>query len=258
MLNMEEYYNKYSIALTGCRATKLAYECCEYDLIILEDCKEGVEIKEDKYIEIHKISNDNRYRTLQLYNAVILNDPSFILSALKNSLTYDLRLYSRDLLLDALLDASKAMTSNGFEASFLLKRAAYNYLNSLLLLNKVIPSPLHILTQLRELRVDLTMFYEPLGLERANSSSLIRALDMLYKLINSRLISRKALYLYEIHKYVDCSLYITYLAIKLAKDGYHDILPSLAILLDLTNDVQNTERLASILFKMCKELMKSY
>ena len=243
-------YSNYSIALVGCRFEGINYECCEYDLIIL-DAKEGIVKVDDQYLEIHNLSNNKMQMMLQLYNSKIIQDPSLRLVALKQSIDASiLKMHAKNLLIDALLDANDAEhASNPLETSFLLKRAAYRYMNALLELNMIKPSPLHILQQLKGLEVDISLALECLGTSQANSSSINRALHILEDLPNYMLLKRKISYLYDRYRYVDCYIYITHLAMLLADE--HKISDNLRILLNLAIDDTN-RRLARALFNECK------
>ncbi|GIU72068.1 MAG: hypothetical protein KatS3mg003_1547 [Candidatus Nitrosocaldaceae archaeon] len=255
---IKDMYKGYSIILTGCRALNLNYECCEYDIIILEDCKEEVIKIDDMYIEVHKLSNNKIDKVMQLYKAEIIQDPHLTLASLLKYLDMDmLKMHAKDLLIDAMLDASYAKNNlNALEGSFLLKRSAYKYLSAMLVFNKIKPSPLHILTQLRELDLDLTLPFECLGVKHANSSSIIRACNMLYQLTNSRLVSKKLLYLYERQKYVDCSLYLTYIGINQA--NYSKIIDKLRVLMNLNIDQGLIKQQSKLLLEECKSMLKKY
>lgn len=250
-------YKDYSMALTGCRAQGINYNCCEYDLIILGAEERIININ-DEYIEVHRLSNNKIQMTLQLYNSKIIQDPSLRLVALKQSIDpHMLRRDAKRKLIDVLFDASSAKNgSNLLEASFLLKRAAYLYLNAILELNLIKPAPLHLLSQLKNMDIDLTLALECLGTRDANSSSITRASSILHKLLDSRLVDKKISYLYDNHKYVDCYLYITHLALTLNKD-YHNIIDDLRILLNLDTDQELIKKLGAELIKECKLFLRN-
>ncbi len=259
MLNiMDLGLDDYSIVLTGCRALNIGYECCEYDLIILEDCKEGLIYKDDKVFEIHRLSKNKVNQTLELYNGIILQDNRLILADLIYHLDLDiLRVIARNTLFDALFDLSKAIhTQDPLESSFLLKKASYNYLTALLRLNKKSVSPLHILPQLKILNIDLTLPLRCLGTEYANSSSVLRAYNIFKEFSDSVLVDKKVLYLYDNKRYVDSYLYIIYLSLELVKNNYQDMLKELYILMSLNVDRDNTKYLAKELMEDIKRRLK--
>ncbi len=248
-------YKGYSIALTGCRAEGIDYECCEYDLIILDADEELININ-DVYFEIHRLSNNKFQRILQLYNSKIIQDPSLRLVALNDSVKPNmLETHAKNLLIDGLLDASDAKNNpNLLEASLMLKRAAYRYLNAILELNMIRPAPLHIFAQLKELDMDITLPLECLGVNQANSSSISRSLSTLNELLNSRLIKKKISYLYNKHKYVDCYLYIVHLGMMIAKD--YRMFNKLRVILNLDAE-QSTRKLGEALLDECKTFLRN-
>jgi hypothetical protein len=259
MINIRDLgLNDYSIALTGCRAVGIGYECCEYDLIVLEDYKESIIYKDDKIFEIHKLSNDKIKQCLQLYNSIILQDNKLILASLISYLDRDiLRVIALNELFNILFDLSKAIHSNlPLESSFLLKKGAYNYLAALLRLNKKNLMPLHALSQFKALNIDLTLPLKCLGVEYANSSSLLRAYNVLREFSNLPLINKKIFYLYDNKRYVDCYLYIIYLSLEMVKEDYHDMLDELSILMSLNVDIDKTKQLAKELMLDIKERLK--
>jgi hypothetical protein len=225
-----ERYEKFPIALTGCRTTDLALECCEYDFIILSDenIHEVCSVN-GSYVEIHSMQVSQSIHTIAPYlqNMHIVNDPSWILATLKQDiatvLPKALWSYSRSLVVDALFYANKsreAVNDRVQLASLWLKSAAYYYLEALIARNDSKAMPVHMLSQLRAITEGsesngIAIANTCLGLERANRSSVSRCMEAAIGLNqrtgqNTELISHKARFLMESAMYTDSYSYLGY------------------------------------------------
>ncbi|MFN4336809.1 MAG: hypothetical protein ACK4FV_04415 [Candidatus Nitrosocaldus sp.] len=218
-------YEQYPLALIGCRArTKdLAYDVCEYNILLLEDdssnnnihgysslqegsanaCKEESykHMVSDEYIymddgsiaRIHKVSSRYSSRivesTMLMDGMIILNDINGRLSMLEAKIAEVSkrikRMHARALTVDALFYASNAIhAKDALEASFLLKSAACSYIEACILFNDSVPMPSHILAQIRAVSdANMSTIMECLGLEQANRSSTARAIRALMHIL---------------------------------------------------------------------------
>jgi hypothetical protein len=275
-------YGNNPIALTGCRTTDLALECCEYDYVVIADGQYRDLLEVDgNYAEIHSLpSNANPLQAaLYLNNMRIVNDASWVLSTLKQrvneALPRALDWYARGKITDALLYANSSKEVAGEDAqisSMWLKCAAYCYLEGALAYNGTMPMPTHMLSQLRSMEKTsiegIGLASTCLGLERANKSSVSRCIEAAVELndrvkhdYTTKLVSRKARFLYDASMYTDCYFYAGYVASgaivsmenqRMLKD--HMFMISIAM--DLTTDQSFQFRLPSELLDACNILLK--
>ena len=277
-------YGKYPIALTGCRATDNALQCCEYDFVIITDGQdtEFLHVNDD-YAEIHKMSpTSNGLRTaLNLYNMQIINDPSWILSSLKQHIDDDIAKafswYSRNKTVDSLFYANRSVQvakDNALMSSLWLKCAAYYYLEAAIARSGSRPMPTHMLAQLRSIEEKtvtegIGIASRCLGLERANKSSLSRCIegsiglnDNLKHDYTTQIVTKKAKFLYDSAMYTDCYFYLGYIArdavtsIASNQKALKDYSLMISIAMDLTTDQSFVLKLSSELLDACNALLK--
>jgi hypothetical protein len=277
-------YGKYAIALTGCRTTEYALTCCEYDFVILTD-EQGNELLQidDDFAEIHKMSPTlNPLGTaLNLYKMQIINDPSWILSSLKQQIDENIgkafSWYFRNKTIDALFYANRSVQAakDGESMSSLwLKCAAYYYLEAALARSGVRPMPTHMLAQLRSIEDDtvaegITLASRCLGLERANKSSVLRCMEGTIGLNDkikhdhtTQIVTRKAKLLYDSAMYTDCYFYLGYIArdavtnIASNQKALKDYSLMISIAMDLTTDQSFVLKLSDELLEACNTLLK--
>ncbi|MFQ5921031.1 MAG: hypothetical protein ACE5JV_03340 [Nitrososphaerales archaeon] len=282
-------YAKYPLALTGCRTTERALECCEYDFVIIAEGtkKKGSDLLEvnGDYAEIHFISpNIDPFEIAPgLHGMRVINDPSWVLSSLKQQVDEAhpkaLVLYSRKKAVDALLYANRAVEAAGEEdtvmPSLWLKFAAYYYLEATISRAGEIPMPTHMLAQLRSienktLAEGVALATSCLELERANRSSVSRSIEASAGLNEklggnyaTQLVRRKASFLCDSGMYADCHLYLGYVArgavagIVADRKALRDYRFAISIAMDLTSDQSFALRLSRELLDACSELLKS-
>ena len=277
-------YEKYPIALTGCRATDHALQCCEYDFVIITE-EQGNELLHvnDDFVEIHKMSSTLNPLgiALNLYKMQIINDPSLTLSSLKQqtdeTIPKAFSWYSRNKTIDALFYANRSAQAakDGVSMSSLwLKCAAYYYLEAALAHCGVKPMPTHMLAQLRNIENNtvtegISLASRCLGLERANKSSVSRCMEGTIGLNDkikhdhtTAIVTRKAKFLYDSAMYTDCYLYLGYIArdavtnIALNQKALKDYSLMISIAMDLTSDQSFVLKLSDELLEACNALLK--
>ena len=277
-------YGKYPIALTGCRTTDHALKCCEYDFVIITDDQDNdlLQINDD-YAEIHMMpSKLNPFRiALNLHNMQIINDPSWILSSLKQqvdeAIAKALSSYSRNKTVDALFYANRSMEAtkdNALMSSLWLKCAAYYYIEAAIARSGARPMPTHMLAQLRSIEDKtvadgIALASNCLGLERANKSSVSRSMegciglnDNIKRDYTTQIVIKKAQFLYDSAMYTDCYFYLGYTArdavTKIASNqrALRDYTLMISIAMDLTTDQSFALKLSGELLDACNVLLK--
>ena len=277
-------YGKYPIALTGCRTTTHALKCCEYDFVIITEDK-GNELLQvdDDYAEIHMMSQKlNPLRiALNLHNMQIINDPSWVLSSLKQQVDEAtakmLSWYSRNKTVDALFYANRskeAAKDNALMSSLWLKCAAYYYLEAAIARSGARPMPTHMLAQLRTIEdktvvEGIALTSNCLGLERANKSSVSRCMEGCIGLndnikhdYTTQIVTKKAQFLYDSAMYTDCYFYLGYIArdavTKIASNQktLRDYTLMTSIAMDLTTDQSFALKISGELMGICNALLK--
>ncbi len=276
-------YEKFPVALTGCKMTSLTLDCCEYNFVVLSD---GVIHEllhtDDNYAEIHTLQNKQNIHAFAplLQNMQIINDPSWVLATLKQDITgvmpRALSLYARNLTVNALFYANRSReeaNSNAQLSSLWLKCAAYYYLEALIAKNGSRPMPTHMLTQLRSLSENtdsqgITIASTCLGLERANRSSVSRCMEAAIGLNMSsiknnitQIVSRKAEFLLRSGMFTDCYFYLGYIArnavVRIASNRkmMKDYIFMINIAMDLTTDQTFVSKLSNDLVGSCNKLL---
>ncbi len=276
-------YGRYPIALTGCRATDHALQCCEYDFVIITE-EQGSEllIVNDDYAEIHKMSPKlNPFRAaLNLHKMQIINDPSWILSSMKQqteeTVANMFSWYSRNKTIDALFYANRSVqgAKDGTISSLWLKCAAYYYLEAALARSGARPMPTHMLAQLRNVEDNtvtegIALASRCLGLERANKSSVSRCMEGTIGLNDNikhdhttQIVTKKAKFLYDSAMFTDCYFYLGYIArdvvttIASNQKALKDYTLMMSIALDLTTDQSFVLKLSDELLQACNALLK--
>ena len=277
-------YGKHPIALTGCRTTEHVLKCCEYDFVIIaeEQSNDLLQVNDD-YAEIHTMSSKlNPFRiALNLHNMQIINDPSWILSSLKQrvdeAIAKALFWYSRNKTVDALFYANRSMEAANdsvLMSSLWLKLAAYYYIEAAIARSGARPMPTHMLAQLRTIEdkavtEGIALASTCLGLERANKSSVSRCMegciglnDKIKHDYTTQIVIKKAQFLYDSAMYTDCYFYLGYIArdavTKIASNQkvLKDYTFMISIAMDLATDQSFAIKLSSELLDACNALLK--
>ncbi len=276
-------YGKYPIALTGCRATGHALQCCEYDFVVIteEQSSELLIVNED-YAEIHKMSPKlNPFRAaLNLHKMQIINDPSWILSSIKQQVDETIAKmfswHSKNKTIDALFYANRSVqgAKDSTISSLWLKCAAYYYLEAVLARSGAGPMPTHMLAQLRDIEDStvtegIALASRCLGLERANKSSVSRCIEGTIGLNDkikhdhtTQIVTKKARFLYDSAMFTDCYFYLGYIArdvvttIASNQKALKDYSLMMSIAMDLTTDQSFVFKLSGELLEACNALLK--
>ncbi len=276
-------YEKFPIALTGCRTTSLALDCCEYDFIVLFDgnVHELLQV-DDSFIEVRAIHAKENLHVLAplLQDMQIVNDPSWALATLKQEIATAmpkaLSSYARNVTIEALFYANKsreAIKSNIPLSSLWLKCAAYYYLEAVIAKNGSRSMPTHMLAQLRSISESnsqgITTASTCLGLERANKSSVSRCMEAviglnenIIKNNTTPIVKRKAQFLLQSGMYTDCYFYLGYIArnaamkISSQQKMMKDYMFMMNIAMDLTTDQSFISRLSNDLVDSCNALLR--
>lgn len=276
-------YEKYPIALTGCRTTEYALKCCEYDFIIIKDDKTNELLQaDDDYVEIHTMPKSNPLGVaLNLYKMQIINDPELILSGLKQQVdevtTKAFSWYARNRTVDALFHANRsreAAKESALMSSLWLKFAAYYYLEAVIARNGARPMPTHMLSQMRMIEdktvaEGIALASTCLGLERANKSSVSRCMegciglnDNIKRDYSTKIVARKAQFLYDSAMYTDCYFYLGHVSrdavtkISSNQRMLKDYTVMISIAMDLTTDQSFVLKLSGELVDACNMLLK--
>ncbi len=278
-------YGRYPVALTGCRTTEHALECCEYDFVVVSDDKLDclLQVGND-YAEIHSLTpkTDPLVMTLSLQRMRVVNDPALILASLKQEVDKVQRRaldwHSRKKAADALFYANSSLEAASEDApvsSLWLKCAAYHYIEAALARIGEMSMPLHMLAQLRSVRSaglagGMALATSCLALERANRSSVARCIEASVGLNeklkqdhSARLVRRKAEFLYGSGLYADCYFYLGYAAREAAtgiltdRRALRDYMLMLTIAMDLTSDQSFTLKLSRELRDACNDFLKA-
>tara|TARA_Y100000780_G_scaffold232024_1_gene260443 strand:- start:86 stop:928 length:843 start_codon:yes stop_codon:yes gene_type:complete len=275
-------YEKFPIALTGCRTTNITLDCCEYDFVILSDTNihELLHI-DDNYVKIRNIKTKQDIHSLAplLQNMEIINDPVWTLVTLKQNVTTvmskALSLYAKNAAVDALFYANRSRgvaKNNTLLSSLWLKCAAYYYLEAVIAKNGSIPMPTHMLTQLRSINEDtynhgIINANTCLGLERANRSSISRSTKAVIGLKeivknHTEIVVKKVQFLLCSSMYTDCYFYLGYITRNIVigtafkQRIMKDYIFIINIAMDLTTDQSFLSEFSNEFVNICSTLLR--
>ena len=274
------------VGLIGCRSLnpQISLDCCEYDLGILNrDLGHGRILKianhNVKFINLQILPKLDR--TLALKDMILLRDDNaFTLSSIINAIKPNiyrqiLTASGKRAIINSIFHhekISKTILSEPVLSSMWLKISAYDFLEGVLALSGSRPMPLHELSQIRALDIErqdiaeaVISALECIGIERASKSSISRCLEAIHELYRMRcgieLNCNKIMHLFEIGKISDCYYYIGRIGRKilLAKDDkfYLKYMKLICTSMDLSNDIQQIQKLHRYLLKGCKSLLKN-
>lgn len=211
------------IALTGCKISNISYQCCEYDIIIIDRKTENSIINDpiNGLIEIYRINYESfkKLEDFELYKflpmKVISNGP-FNLSPNIMKITDKRKLINNDYkkfkfieVTSNIQKAKEAMNQGSFlDCNFWISCSIYEIIEYLLVSNSIKLHPTHILDQFKKVnsKIDVNICYSLMNLELANKSSVERKFNSINKL-----------YLKSLGLFNQKSE-ITYLQIKLLKN----------------------------------------
>lgn len=224
--------SNFPIGLGGCRNDGTNYECCEYNMTVMDGKSgESVHLIENEYVKIHHCSFDavESDALHHLQNMSIVNDDQWklrmLLSKIKDKKKQIAISYARSCLVDAGILANKARDSVKTKDPFAgvwIKCASYSLADAIFCLNLQRPSPTHMLDMMRDMKKDKTnqkfsTIHQILGIERSSTSLLSRMVkstmgfsDMVENNGNSGIVKKKYDYLVENSLLSDCYFYLGY------------------------------------------------
>ena len=283
-----EYVNnniRYPVGIVGCRATnpEISFECCEYDIAIFDRQYEGNRfiLLGNHGLELIAQNEISAMNMLNLYNMIpIQDDDSFIVrSSVNNVITFQnylklLRRFGKKSIINSLFShgkVTKNICNNSVLAGMWLKIAAYGFLEGTLALSGIKPMPTHELNQIRMITTEcqdvadgIMTALECIGLERATRSTISRCIEGICELnsmeYDKELIRIKVNYLLKKGMMSDCYYYLGKMGSRCLIDKDDRFLSTyiklIQISMDLTNDMQQLERLQSSLVKISKSILK--
>ena len=253
-----EIFPESSIGLIGCFSAGLDYPVCELDLLITTKNNRKPErlLIENRVIDaffikeraIKELKNNHLRSTIG--SCVPVQDKSWILaSAISRSKSAGLQLIRRKLAREETnkillgLGAATSAYKEGYNQSggYWMLYAGYSILKGLILSSGLIPSPAHLLDQIKNLHIEFTEAEnKALNLSEASISSIKRRLEFFEhvwktwfkELENSNieylftsseslnLISEKTRYLADNHRVVEAFTYIGFEIVRLIKAIY--------------------------------------
>ena len=274
----------FPIALGGCRNDKTSFDCCEYNITVFDDKKENDSIIDfdNEIVKLHhgSLKESNSQVLIQYSNMHILWDEKWelriFLSQISNKKDNFFNAYLKSCLVEAAVCLTKTKdcikNNNPFSALW-LKCAAYYIADTIILANKIRPSPSHFLEQIRtfeknKINEKFSYVNESLGIERATPSQLQRMCkstmgfsDMVEDNGHSKIIQNKHDYFVKNSLISDCYFYLGYINrnnfIKI-KDTLHrkpELIHVLKIAFDVENDMTKLEQQTDLLNKTANDLL---
>ena len=177
------------MTLGGCRCGTASFECCEYNVFVLDDERRTDELRIDgRTVLVHHDSIDapSSGTFAHIPSMRIIRDESWSvmpkIAAAKKSRANAFRHATKSSLVDARMLAytARALLESGRpDASLWTKCAAYKIADAISYHNMIEPGGAHMMSRLREIPISppndaLSVVYECLGLERATPSLLGR------------------------------------------------------------------------------------
>ncbi len=279
--------NKFPSGLGGCRNENQNYDCCEYNITIFDNKKEGETILEyeNEFVKIHhgSLSEANSNILIQYHNMQIILDEQWelrmLLSKINEKKQEIFQDYAKSCLIDALFCASK--TKDGLEstdpfASSWVKCGAYFLADAISGFNFQRPSPAHMLEHIRSLEKNkinqcFSVVNDCIGIERATPSLLSRMCkstigfsDMIEANNHSKIIQKKHDYLVKNGLLADCYFYLDYInrnnmiKIKDTLQQKPELIHILKVGFDIENDASKVEQQANLLQKTANELISVF
>lgn len=229
-----------SIALIGCRAKRIAYPTCEYNLFVLGSGRNFIEKVDKIYFQVQFFKRNqgsiikNMRHILALNNARFIKDNKAELmmfcSSLEKIMNKMLAKQSMKLLFSSLSKIVRSELELELnrvqDASFWLASASFDLAEHELFKLKIIPSPSHLLQELRELKIDSYKdIVDAVDLSQASQPSIERKLFALERLSKSKLgiVQGKVDYLLKSHKIADAYFYLSHLLIREVEQKGNDI-----------------------------------
>jgi len=264
-------------ALIGCRAhyPKISYQCCEYDMVILDHGRNYPKIINigDCIIEFTKLTNTQ----LRNISSNIIPIGGFCQFRDEQSVQKILFAGGRHKLIDALFTLGKidliikSDRENLALASLLLEISSYDILLAILQTQGIQPMPVHEINQIRNLDTQTSVIneaiqtaFESIGMDRATKSSLDRRIKAFQQIFGSRedfpLTMKKINFLLQSKLMTDCYYYVGKMITSYLRteDKIFINYPKLThVAMDLTNDYEKMKKLASDLKVFCKKIVRA-
>jgi len=253
-----------AIALVGCHTSKSNYPSCEIDLIVLNGKGRNILKFNEGLLEIHYVTEDEIiHNPLLLFNSKILMDPELRLMTLINNLPFEKvkREGSKRLLVRALMNLGKAdnllIKDKVLEASFLILKAHYQYLEALLLSKGIKASPSHLLDQIKNnLAEEYNEMIEGLYLSLASKISIQRRFKLVLEFLDPlqiEIVERKLKYFLTSHLLTNAYCYLGNLLVSKTYYSNEELNR-----MDLVVDYLNLLKLKQNLLNKIKEGLSFY
>jgi|TARA_B100000405_G_scaffold299598_1_gene258141 hypothetical protein len=275
--------NHSPIALGGYNSDDFDIDCNIHNLVVFDgkDTPDEIIPHESKILKIShgNLSETNPENLICYENVKILQDPEWELKMLISKIQEKKnQLYStssKNALVESQLSLSKAKNALETEDPFVscwVKCGIVSLIDSILLQNKIIPTPVKALSSIRNLKEkNSNQFVDKLiaetGIERATHSLLSRMLksssgfsDMIENNQNSLIIEKKANHLIQNSLFADCYLYLIYqnrnnfYKIKNSLNKNSDKIHVLKTAFDLTTTSSDLSDTIDSLFDISKSL----
>lgn len=239
-----------SFCLVGCQATGLHYPVCGYDFIVLDDKNSNIvscTIKE-KHIIVFPVRENELFgqksRLLwALTNGIIVRDRRLILGsvleAVRSQARSILRKAAEATTFSVLTKISRAedaaSRSENLSSGFWLLSASYDCMEAILLRNMIVPSPSHLVSQVRHLLANLQeSLTKGLSLELSTQLSVLRRLDALREIDERSSLSQVPIDLVETRvrhllsngNIVEAFSYVGYVLVRYLEQKYQDKMES--------------------------------
>ena len=275
-----DYFNDNSeikAALIGCRAhyPEISYQCCEYDMAILDHSRNYPKIIDvgNCIIEITNLTSTQ----LRNISSNIIPIGDFCQFREKQNLQKLLIGEGKHKLIDTLFTLAKIdlISKSGREnlalVSLLLEISSYDILLAILQIQGIQPMPIHEINQLRNLDTQTSVInqaiqtaFESIGMERATKSSLDRRIKAFQQIFRSRedfpLAMKKINFLLQSKLLTDCYYYvgkITTSYLKTEGKIFFNYPKLTHVAMDMTNDIEKMKKMASDLKVFCKKIVRA-
>ena len=207
--------NNSALLLIGCKTTKYAHKCCEYNILTIGESNESKVIN-DKVLGYVQLENIEREKFLEISN----KDASFLINnetIIDNNFTISTKIEdinehkeqiikqhinSTDIDLTTNIEkANNALNkSSNNDAAYWTYSAIYNLIKLSIAYDGIIMSPAHLLNQLKDRRIEYNIdeYFNLLDLENSTKSSVERrsqALNDLYRLLSITISGNQELFL---------------------------------------------------------------
>lgn len=258
-------------ALVGCRASKHAFACCEYDVAIFDQGTSGVVQVGDHAVELVYVDDCMlEFDTVE----IIKDSKSFFLSSKLREATLEkrsraLRAFGRKAMVASLMCQQRMKDlKQPLLASMWLKAGAYQFIRGALAVSRERPMPAHELEQVRQ--IDLgglsegtQIALECIGIERATRPVISRSAEAVAELksrdYDTKLTLAKAEWMLEKSMIADGYYFLGRSACEslvTRSYAFHSKYVKLAQLaLDLSADQQGLERLQKSLSRATRKAL---